>query len=208
MIAFSVVVRHEVADRVLKRGLSEEDHSVQALALCGAHEAFGDRGGSRMRWMPSRTRALRNSSEYFASRSRIRYRVSRRTPSSASVTLHAIVYGVLAPAVALCAAGTPTHDCCPNRSQGAGSCSHEITPHSGIQSCCAAGAQTVAVSALNVTPSKTDIRPTRADPPLSIIFLAALGAGYPSPRSGVASSTPSFFPALSPLYLRTSRPRL
>ncbi len=113
-----------------------------------------------------------------------------------------------APAVALCAAGTPTHDCCPNRSQGAGSCSHEITPHSGIQSCCAAGAQTVAVSALNVTPSKTDIRPTRADPPLSIIFLAALGAGYPSPRSGVASSTPSFFPALSPLYLRTSRPRL
>jgi len=43
MIAFSVVVRHEVGDRVLKRGVSEEDHSVQALGLCGAHEAFGER---------------------------------------------------------------------------------------------------------------------------------------------------------------------
>ena len=31
MIAFGVVVRHEVADRVLKRALSEEDHSGQAL---------------------------------------------------------------------------------------------------------------------------------------------------------------------------------
>jgi hypothetical protein len=43
MIAFSVVMRHEVGDRVLKRGLSEEDHSVQALGLYGADKAFGER---------------------------------------------------------------------------------------------------------------------------------------------------------------------
>jgi len=35
-------------------------------------------------------RALRNSSEYFVSRSRIRYRVPRRNLSSVSVTLRAI----------------------------------------------------------------------------------------------------------------------
>jgi hypothetical protein len=33
MIAFGVAVRHEVGDRVLKRGLSEEDHSVQTLGF-------------------------------------------------------------------------------------------------------------------------------------------------------------------------------
>lgn len=31
VIALSVVVRHELGDRVLKRGLPEEDHSVQAV---------------------------------------------------------------------------------------------------------------------------------------------------------------------------------
>jgi hypothetical protein len=43
MIAFGVVVRREVGDRVLKRGLSEEDHSVQTLGFHRAHEAFGER---------------------------------------------------------------------------------------------------------------------------------------------------------------------
>src|SRR5712672_1492664 len=33
MISFSMVVRHEVANRVLERGPSEEDHSVQALGF-------------------------------------------------------------------------------------------------------------------------------------------------------------------------------
>ena len=33
MIAFSMVVRHELANRVLEGGLSEEDHSVQALGF-------------------------------------------------------------------------------------------------------------------------------------------------------------------------------
>jgi hypothetical protein len=33
MIALGMVVRHEMPDRVLKRCLSEEDHSVQALSL-------------------------------------------------------------------------------------------------------------------------------------------------------------------------------
>ena len=32
-IALSMVVRHEVGNRVLERGLSEEDHSVQALGI-------------------------------------------------------------------------------------------------------------------------------------------------------------------------------
>jgi len=112
-----------------------------------------------------------------------------------------------APAVASCAEGTPTHDCCPNRSHPVGSPSYEVAPHSGIQSCCAAGTQLVAVSALDVALSKTD-RPTRADPPLSITFLTAFGTDYSSARSGVESATPSFFPALSPLYLRTRRLRL
>jgi len=32
MIAFGMVVRHEVGDRMPKRGVSEEDHSVHMLA--------------------------------------------------------------------------------------------------------------------------------------------------------------------------------
>ena len=43
MIALNVVVRHELGDCVLKRGLSEEDHSVQALGFYGAHKALGER---------------------------------------------------------------------------------------------------------------------------------------------------------------------
>jgi hypothetical protein len=33
VIAFSMAVRHEVGNRVLERGLSEEDHSVQTLGF-------------------------------------------------------------------------------------------------------------------------------------------------------------------------------
>jgi hypothetical protein len=33
MIALGVVVRHELADRVSKRVLSEEDHSIEALGF-------------------------------------------------------------------------------------------------------------------------------------------------------------------------------
>jgi hypothetical protein len=110
--------------------------------------------------------------------------------------------------MACCAEGTPTHDCCPSRSHPVGSRSYERAPHSGLESCCAAGAQTAAVSALDVTPDKTDIQPTRVDPPLSVTFLTVVTASYSSARSGVASATPSFFPALSPLYLRTRRLRL
>jgi prophage regulatory protein len=51
---------------------------------------FGDRGGRRIRRMPSRSSALRNSSEYFVSRSSIKYRHSRRKPASVSVRLRAI----------------------------------------------------------------------------------------------------------------------
>jgi hypothetical protein len=112
------------------------------------------------------------------------------------------------PAIASCAEGTPTHDCCPNPSYPVGSCSYERASPSGVQSCCATGPQTAAVSALDVTPGKTNIQPTRADPPLSITFLIALSASYYSARLGVAFDTPSIFSALSPLYLRTARLRL
>ena len=113
-----------------------------------------------------------------------------------------------APAIACCAEGTPTHDCCPSRSHSVGDLSYENAPHSDLQSCCAAGAQTAAVSALDVTPGKTNIQSAQADPLLSIIFLVALSANYSSARSGVASATPFYFPAPSPLYLRTRRLRL
>ena len=43
MIALCMVVRHEMEDRVLKRGMSEEDHSVQTLGFYGAHKALGER---------------------------------------------------------------------------------------------------------------------------------------------------------------------
>jgi hypothetical protein len=113
-----------------------------------------------------------------------------------------------APGIACCAEGTPTHGCCPSRSHPVGTRSYQRAPDLGTQSCCTAGAQTGAVSASDVTPAKTDIQPTRADPLLSIAFLAALSAGYSSAQLGVASAAPSFFPALSPLYLRTRRLRL
>jgi hypothetical protein len=113
-----------------------------------------------------------------------------------------------APAIACCAEGTPTHGCCPSRSQPVGSRSYQRAPDLGPQSCCAAGAQTAAVSALDVTAGKTDIPPTRAAPPFSITFLTALSVSYSTAPLAVASATPFFFPALSPLYLRTRRLRL
>jgi hypothetical protein len=64
------------------------------------------------------------------------------------------------------------------------------------------------VSALDVTPGKTNIHQAQVDPLLSIIFLVALSANFSPARPGVASATPSFFPASSPLYLRTRRLRL
>ena len=36
----SVIVRHELGDRVLKRGLSEEDHSLQAFAVTNDSDVF------------------------------------------------------------------------------------------------------------------------------------------------------------------------
>ena len=71
MVSLGVIVCHELRDRVLKGVLTEEDHSVQALGFIERTKRsanafkFGDRGGRRMRWMPSRSSALRNSAEYF-----------------------------------------------------------------------------------------------------------------------------------------------
>src|SRR5947209_9238664 len=113
-----------------------------------------------------------------------------------------------APAIACCAGGSPTHNCCPSRSQSVGDLSYEGASRSGLQSCCAAGAQATATSASDVTPSKKSIREAQADPLLAIIFLIALSANFSSARSGVASATPSLSPASSPLYPRTRRLRL
>ncbi len=113
-----------------------------------------------------------------------------------------------APAMTCCAEGTPAHDCCPDRSHTSADRSYEVAPHSGLQSCCAAGAQTDAVLASDIASNKTNIQPTRADALLSIAFLYAVSTSYSTPRLGVAFVTPSFFPALSPLYLRTRRLRL
>jgi hypothetical protein len=124
----------------------------------------------------------------------------------------ALLWGSLvagAPAMACCVGETPTHDCCPNRSHPVGSRTYQIAPQSAIQGCCATDAQTAAVSALDVTPREKDIQPPPpADPSLSIIFLTALSATYSSAQSGVASASPSFSLAHSPLYLRTGRLRL
>jgi len=65
MIAFGVIVSHEVGDRVLKRCLPEEDHSIQTLRLYRAYEALGKsiRVGCQLqlvlnlaRQLPSRSR--------------------------------------------------------------------------------------------------------------------------------------------------------
>jgi hypothetical protein len=53
MITLGVIVRHELRDGVLKRGLSEEDHSVQALGFYGAHKALGKRIQIRRSWRES-----------------------------------------------------------------------------------------------------------------------------------------------------------
>jgi hypothetical protein len=113
-----------------------------------------------------------------------------------------------APAMACCVGEAPTHDCCPDRLHPVGSGTYQIAPQAPIQTCCATGAQTAAVSALDVTPREKDIQPPPSDPSLSIIFLTLLSATYSSAQSGVASAAPSFSPALSPLYLRTRRLRL
>jgi hypothetical protein len=43
MIALGVIVRHEMVERVPKRGLPEEDHAAQALFFYGAHEPHCER---------------------------------------------------------------------------------------------------------------------------------------------------------------------
>ena len=50
MISLGVRVRHELRDSVLKRGPSEEDHSVQALRFYRAHEALGESVQIRRSW--------------------------------------------------------------------------------------------------------------------------------------------------------------
>jgi hypothetical protein len=112
------------------------------------------------------------------------------------------------PAMACGAQATATHDCCSNRSCPSGGRSDEIAPHCRLQDCCAAGAPTAVALVSDITSNKTDIQPTRADPPLPITFLPALSTISSSARSGVAAAAPPIFTALSPLYLSTRRLRL
>lgn len=77
-----------------------------------------------------------------------------------------------------------------------------------VYGCCAAEAQTVLATSAMVAARQLDFDSTRADPPLSPTFLAALIAVH-SPSQISDTFTTSLFVALqSPLYLRTGRLRL
>ncbi len=108
------------------------------------------------------------------------------------------------PAIACCAQGTPTQDCCPSPSHEAGSQSDQIGSPFASQSCCAVAAQTAVGTAFDVTQNKVE---HQADAPFSLVYLATLSTTDPSVRVAVSSATPAF-PILSPVYLRTGRLRL
>jgi hypothetical protein len=55
---------------------------------------------------------------------------------------------------------------------------------------------------------QSDFDSARADPPLSVTFLAALIAVHSPSEVGDTSTTPLFAASQSPLYLRTGRLRL
>jgi hypothetical protein len=108
------------------------------------------------------------------------------------------------PAIACCAQGTPTQDCCPTGLHEVGNQSDQIGSPSASQSCCVVAAQTAMGTAFDVTQSKAE---HQTDAPFSLVYLAILGTTDSSVRVGVSSTTPTF-PALSPVYLRTGRLRL
>jgi hypothetical protein len=108
------------------------------------------------------------------------------------------------PAIACCAQGTPTQDCCPTRSHEFGNQTDQMSSPSASQSCCVVAAQTGVGTAFDVTQSKTE---HQADGPFSLVYLATLSTTDSAVWVGVSSVTPTF-PALSPVYLRTGRLRL
>jgi hypothetical protein len=108
------------------------------------------------------------------------------------------------PAIACCAQGTTTQDCCPSRSHEIRSQSDLIGSPSASQSCCAVAAQTAMGTASHVMPSKAE---HQAGAPFSLIYLATLSTTDTGVWVGVSYITPTS-PALSPVYLRTGRLRL
>lgn len=109
------------------------------------------------------------------------------------------------PAVACCAQGTPTHDCCPSPSHPVGGPSDQTVSSSDSQICCAVASHTTAGTAFDMTGSETR---HQADAPFAIIYLATLSTVDSSSGSAISSTTLSFVPALLPVYLRTGRLRL
>jgi hypothetical protein len=108
------------------------------------------------------------------------------------------------PAIACCAQGTATQDCCPTRSHEIRSQSDLIGSPYASQSCCAVAAQTAMGTVFDVMPSKAE---HQADAPFSLIYLATLSTTDTVGWVEVSSTTPAV-PALFPVYLRTGRLRL
>jgi hypothetical protein len=108
------------------------------------------------------------------------------------------------PALACCAQGSPTQECCPTRSHEAGSQFDQIGSPSASQSCCVVGAQTALGTAIDFTQSKSE---HQVDAPFSLVYLAILSTTDSAVRVGFSSINPTF-PAPPPVYLRTGRLRL
>jgi hypothetical protein len=125
-------------------------------------------------------------------------------------TLLVLCAGLLlagAPAIACCAESTPARDCCPNAPEPTTAQSIRIEAGSLVYGCCVGEAQTV--TAMTAAAARqSDFDSTRADPPLSVTFLAALIAVHLPSALSDASTTPLFIASQSPLYLRTGRLRL
>jgi hypothetical protein len=112
-----------------------------------------------------------------------------------------------APAIACCVESTPTQNCCSNGPEPTTAQSTRIQGSSFVYGCCAEEAQTVPATPAMVA-RHVDFDLTRADPPLSVAFLAALISVHLAFKV-TDTSTPSVLVAYqSPLYLRTGRLRL
>jgi hypothetical protein len=113
-----------------------------------------------------------------------------------------------APAIACCAEGTPTPNCCPNGPEPTTAQSNRVEASSVVYGCCAGEAQAVLATTARVAARQLDFDSTRADPPLSLTLLAALIADHAPSAVSDTSATSPFIASQSPLYLRTGRLRL
>jgi hypothetical protein len=113
-----------------------------------------------------------------------------------------------APAFSCCAGSTPAHHCCPDGTDPTSTPSTGIETGSVVYGCCASEARAVLATTAMAVARQPDFDSTRADPPLSVSFLAALIAVHLPSALSDASTTPLFIASQSPLYLRTGRLRL